>query len=105
MVVLAAGLRLPNLTRSYWVDEGISVGIASHRLTEIPALLRRGIGKASKVPEIEEVFGEETAIVHALDTLQPGDLLLILVDAVDASLALVRRLLEDRATVSSTTTS
>jgi hypothetical protein len=40
MVVLAAGLRLPNLTRTYWVDEGISVGIASHHLTQIPALLR-----------------------------------------------------------------
>jgi hypothetical protein len=40
MVMLAAALRLPNLTRKYWVDEGISVGIASHRLSEIPALLR-----------------------------------------------------------------
>src|ERR1700694_3059521 len=41
MVVLAALLRLPTLTRAYWVDEGISVGVASHHLTQIPTLLRR----------------------------------------------------------------
>jgi mannosyltransferase len=40
LVVLAAALRLPNLGRAYWVDEGISVGVASHHLTQIPALLR-----------------------------------------------------------------
>lgn len=63
---------------------------------EIPALLRRGLETAPRLPEIEEVFGEERAIVHALDSLRPGDLLLLLVDAVDTSLALVRRLLKDR---------
>src|SRR5271165_5228303 len=40
LVVLAALLRLPNLARAYWVDEGISVGIASHHLSQIPGLLR-----------------------------------------------------------------
>jgi 4-amino-4-deoxy-L-arabinose transferase-like glycosyltransferase len=40
MVVLAALLRLPTLGRAYWVDEGISVGIASHHLSQIPGLLR-----------------------------------------------------------------
>src|SRR5579862_1591337 len=40
MVVLAAALRLPNIDRAYWVDEGISIGISSHHLTQIPALLR-----------------------------------------------------------------
>ena len=40
LVVLAAALRLPNLGRAYWVDEGISVGVASHHLTQIPGLLR-----------------------------------------------------------------
>ncbi|MEA2630077.1 MAG: hypothetical protein QOE66_296, partial [Chloroflexota bacterium] len=38
-------------------------------------------------------FGEQAAIVHALEDLEPGDVLLILVDAVETSLALVRRLL------------
>ena len=40
MVVLAALLRVPTLGRAYWVDEGISVGIASHHLSQIPGLLR-----------------------------------------------------------------
>ena len=40
LVGLAFLLRIPNLTRAYWVDEGISIGIASHRLSQIPALLR-----------------------------------------------------------------
>ena len=44
----------------------------------------------ARVPEIEEVFGEQAAIAHALDDLEPGDVLLILVDAVETSLALVR---------------
>jgi cyanophycin synthetase len=60
---------------------------------EIPALLRRGLESAPLLPEIEEVFGEQAAIVHALEGLEPGDVLLILVDAVETSLALVRRLL------------
>jgi mannosyltransferase len=40
LVVLAAVLRVPNLGRAFWVDEGISVGIASHPLSQIPSLLR-----------------------------------------------------------------
>jgi cyanophycin synthetase len=60
---------------------------------EIPRLLRRGLESASRLPEIEEIFGEAAAITHALGGLEPGDVLLILVDAVDTSLALVRQLL------------
>ncbi|HUJ64051.1 MAG TPA: glycosyltransferase family 39 protein [Acidimicrobiales bacterium] len=40
LVVLAFALRVPNLGRAYWVDEGISVGIASHPLSQVPRLLR-----------------------------------------------------------------
>lgn len=40
LVALAAMLRIPNLGRAYWVDEGISVGIAGHPLAQIPGLLR-----------------------------------------------------------------
>jgi mannosyltransferase len=40
LTLLAFALRVPNLGRAYWVDEGISVGIASHPLSEIPGLLR-----------------------------------------------------------------
>lgn len=41
LVLLAVVLRAPNLGRSYWIDEGISVGIASHPLRQLPALLRQ----------------------------------------------------------------
>ncbi|MGI8491458.1 MAG: glycosyltransferase family 39 protein, partial [Acidimicrobiales bacterium] len=41
LAALACGLRLPNIARGYGVDEGISVGIASHPLHQIPALLRQ----------------------------------------------------------------
>lgn len=41
LVLLAVVLRAPNLGRSYWIDEGISVGIASRPLQQIPSLLRR----------------------------------------------------------------
>ena len=41
LVVLAFLLRVPNLGRAYWIDEGISVGIASHPLRQIPGLLRQ----------------------------------------------------------------
>jgi hypothetical protein len=40
MVGAALLLRAPNLGRAYWIDEGISVGIASHPLHRIPGLLR-----------------------------------------------------------------
>jgi len=40
LTLLALLLRLPTIGRAYWVDEGISVGIASHRLSALPRLLR-----------------------------------------------------------------
>jgi mannosyltransferase len=40
LVVLAIALRAPNLGRAYWIDEGISVGIASHPVRQLPRLLR-----------------------------------------------------------------
>lgn len=41
LVLLAVVLRAPNMGRSYWIDEGISVGIASHPLRQLPGLLRK----------------------------------------------------------------
>jgi mannosyltransferase len=41
LVALAFALRAPNLGRAYWIDEGISVGIASHHAGQIPSLLTR----------------------------------------------------------------
>jgi hypothetical protein len=40
LVGLALVLRAPNVGRAYWIDEGISVGIASHPVRQIPGLLR-----------------------------------------------------------------
>ena len=40
-MLLAVVLRIPNLGRAYWIDEGISVGIASHPLHQLPSLLRK----------------------------------------------------------------
>jgi mannosyltransferase len=40
LVGVAFVLRVPDLDRSYWVDEGITIGIAGHPLSQIPGLLR-----------------------------------------------------------------
>jgi cyanophycin synthetase len=63
---------------------------------EISTLLRQGLATALRGPEIVEVVGEQTAISHALNGLEDGDILLVLVDAVDSSLALVERLVAER---------
>jgi hypothetical protein len=34
-------LRAPNLGRAYWIDEGITIGISSHPLSDLPHLLRQ----------------------------------------------------------------
>jgi hypothetical protein len=39
LVLLAVALRVPYLGRAYWIDEGISIGISSHHLSQIPGLL------------------------------------------------------------------
>jgi hypothetical protein len=41
LVVLAFGLRWRVLGAPFWIDEGISVGISSHPLSDIPGLLRQ----------------------------------------------------------------
>jgi len=41
LVVVSTVLRVPGLGAWYWMDEGISIGIASHALTDIPGVLVR----------------------------------------------------------------
>ncbi|MGI8623348.1 MAG: glycosyltransferase family 39 protein [Solirubrobacteraceae bacterium] len=41
LVVLSAVLRLRQFDAGFWIDDGISVGIASHPLREIPTVLRQ----------------------------------------------------------------
>jgi cyanophycin synthetase len=60
---------------------------------EIYQLLREGLAGSTRVAEIEQVDGEVAAIRHALSTVQPGELVLIQVDAVAVDLAFVSQYL------------
>src|SRR5436853_2358775 len=40
LVAVSLALKLRGLGRDYWIDEGLSVGIGSHPLTQIPALMK-----------------------------------------------------------------
>ena len=54
---------------------------------EVIALLREGLRGATRTTQVDEIRGEFIAIDHALQTLQAGDLCLVLVDQVDEALA------------------
>jgi mannosyltransferase len=41
LILIAARFRRHALSAPYWIDEGISVGISSHHLADIPGLLRQ----------------------------------------------------------------
>jgi cyanophycin synthetase len=57
---------------------------------ELNALLRRGLASGRRVREVEEVGSEPAAIGRALDGLRPGELAVLGLEAIEASLALVR---------------
>ena len=58
---------------------------------EVLALLRKGLEGAPRTSYTTEIHGEFIAIDHALSRLQPGDLCLVLVDQVEASLEHLRK--------------
>jgi len=58
---------------------------------EIPALLRQGLARGSRVREVVQVATELAAVEAAFEALRPGDLALIQVDTVDEILELSRR--------------
>jgi cyanophycin synthetase len=94
VIVRQAEILAPNFDRVVLYEEparnrGRATG-------EIPALLRRGLGSAGRALKIVEVFGERAAITRAVDELVPGEVLLVLIDAVESSLDLVQRLLHER---------
>ncbi len=58
---------------------------------EVIALLRQGLVRAERTRHVDEINGEFLAIDTALARLQPGDLCLVLIDQVEASLAHIAR--------------
>jgi cyanophycin synthetase len=54
---------------------------------EVMALLRQGLEGAARTRYTTEIRGEFSAIDHALERLQPGDLCLVLIDQVEEALA------------------
>jgi cyanophycin synthetase len=56
---------------------------------EVLKLLREGLEGAERTQGIDEIRGEFNAIDNAMGRLQPGDLCLILIDQVEASLAYI----------------
>jgi hypothetical protein len=72
LVLLAAHLRLRALDARFWIDEGISVGIARHHLGDIPSVLRLD-GSPPLYYLLLGVwiraFGASETAVHALSAL------------------------------------
>jgi mannosyltransferase len=72
LVLLSVALRATALHGRYWIDEGLSVGIASHSLADIPSVLR-----ADGSPPLYymllhvwiSVFGDGEARTHMLSLL------------------------------------
>ena len=63
---------------------------------EIMALIRRGLERAAFVPEIVEIHGALKAVEMALESAQPGELLVIQADVVDETVEFVRNYLHHR---------
>ncbi len=61
---------------------------------EINSLFRKGLTGRCRVKHIEEVDGAIQALEYALERARPGELLLIQVDLVDETMALMHRYLE-----------
>ncbi|HVK81623.1 MAG TPA: UDP-N-acetylmuramyl tripeptide synthase, partial [Verrucomicrobiae bacterium] len=57
-------------------------------------LLEAGLANAKRARDIVRIDGEMNAIQTALQAVRPGDLLLVQVDAVDADLEFVEKLLK-----------
>jgi cyanophycin synthetase len=65
---------------------------------QITGLFRQGLATGSRVSEIEEVQGAVKAVEVALNTLQPGELLLAQVDLVEETITFVRQYIAARGT-------
>ena len=63
---------------------------------ELNAMLRRGLATGPRVRTIEELPSERAALDHALDTMTPGELVVLGVEAIEESLRHVRERLAVR---------
>jgi cyanophycin synthetase len=63
---------------------------------EIMAFIRRGLERAAFVPEIVEIQGALKAVETALQTAQPGELVVIQADVVDETVEFVTQYLQQR---------
>jgi cyanophycin synthetase len=59
---------------------------------EVVGLLRKGLANAHRATKVTEIKGEFVAIETCLSHLRPGDLALILIDQVEASLDFIQRM-------------
>ena len=69
LVAVAVALRVPLIGRAYWIDEGISIGISSHPIGEIPKLLRLDGSPPLFYFMLHfwvQLFGSSPAATHAL---------------------------------------
>jgi mannosyltransferase len=93
LVAVSAGVRTRELGVGLWVDEALSIGIADHRLAEIPAVLRQDASPPLYYLLLHgwmAVAGRSEAATHALSVL-------FAVLAVPAALWAARGPLGDRA--------
>jgi mannosyltransferase len=72
LLAVSALLRTGSISGPFWIDEGLSVGIASHSLTDIPGLLRQDGSPPLYYLLLHgwmDVFGSDEAATHALSLL------------------------------------
>jgi cyanophycin synthetase len=60
---------------------------------EIMRLMRQGVSQGTRVREIEEIRGSIAAVERALETVQPGELLLLQADEIDVTVDYVKQYL------------
>ena len=68
------------------------------RTGDVVELLRRGVDRGTRVREVQETLGEQRAIEASLRAMRTGDLLVVLVDQVEESIAFVDRFLATEGT-------
>ena len=58
---------------------------------EVAGLLRRGIEQAERKPQVEEIYCEREALESAVSRHQPGDLIVVFYERLDALLSVLEK--------------